>query len=328
MFFKGVEGILPTMARTLLRERARVRKQMKDYAKTSDEFGILNGRQLAYKIGANSMYGGCGTPDGSLCCFQIAAGITMYGQASIMFVKDFLEKLGYLILGGDTDSVFVKTYCASITEAYNTGNDLVDRINNSGHFGVDQKIAFECVYSPCLFLAKKRYLALKWETPEKGEVVERGTAANSRSICKYVAEIMSMLSEIILRSKPEDRLQRIEVFIKSKIYEFWSGKVDMKLLEMSKSLSKNPEEYVGIQSHVNVVNEWRRVSPSNAPMLGDRVPFLYRKVPYIKGKPKASDLAWPPFIVKQDEIDLDYYYHHISFWFPCKYIRFIPLVIF
>ena len=44
---------------------------------------MLNGRQLALKVSANSVYGFTGAVVGKLPCLQISASVTAYGRAMI-----------------------------------------------------------------------------------------------------------------------------------------------------------------------------------------------------------------------------------------------------
>jgi DNA polymerase delta subunit 1 len=73
------KGILPDILERLLKAR----KQAKmDLAKETDPFkkAIFDGRQLALKISANSVYGFTGATIGKLPCFEISSGVTGFGR--------------------------------------------------------------------------------------------------------------------------------------------------------------------------------------------------------------------------------------------------------
>jgi DNA polymerase delta subunit 1 len=71
---------------------------------------VLEGRQLALKISANSVYGFTGATVGQLPCLEISASVTSFGRQMIERTKNCVEKLypGSQVIYGDTDSVMVK----------------------------------------------------------------------------------------------------------------------------------------------------------------------------------------------------------------------------
>ena len=70
---------------------------------------VLDGRQLALKISANSVYGFTGATVGQLPCLQISSSVTLIGRQMIEKTKKLVEeKYGAEVIYGDTDSVMVK----------------------------------------------------------------------------------------------------------------------------------------------------------------------------------------------------------------------------
>lgn len=60
---------------------------------------MLNGRQLALKISANSVYGFTGASVGKLPCLEISQSVTAYGRQMIDLTKHAVEEIykqGYL----------------------------------------------------------------------------------------------------------------------------------------------------------------------------------------------------------------------------------------
>ena len=53
---------------------------------------VLDGRQLALKISANSVYGFTGAQRGRLPCLNISSSVTAFGRDMIEFTKDMVEK--------------------------------------------------------------------------------------------------------------------------------------------------------------------------------------------------------------------------------------------
>ena len=89
-----------------------------DLKTASDPFvkAVMNGRQLALKVSANSVYGFTGATVGKLPCLQISSTVTAYGRQMIfqtreLVTKKYTRENGFEhdceVIYGDTDSVMV-----------------------------------------------------------------------------------------------------------------------------------------------------------------------------------------------------------------------------
>ena len=113
------KGILPLILDELLAARKRAKRDMAD-ATDPMEKAVQNGRQLALKISANSVYGFTGANVGQLPCLPIAATVTAYGRNLLLNTRAFVENRytkanGFdydaEVVYGDTDSVSVTLFC-------------------------------------------------------------------------------------------------------------------------------------------------------------------------------------------------------------------------
>jgi DNA polymerase delta subunit 1 len=120
------KGILPTILEELLNARKRAKKDMKN-ATTDFERAVQNGRQLALKVSANSVYGFTGATVGQLPCVPIASSVTSYGRYLLERTKEFVEAQftkanGYThdaqVIYGDTDSVMVRFGPTTVAEVF------------------------------------------------------------------------------------------------------------------------------------------------------------------------------------------------------------------
>eukprot|EP00487_Bulimina_marginata_P003076 TRINITY_DN17240_c0_g2_i1.p1 TRINITY_DN17240_c0_g2~~TRINITY_DN17240_c0_g2_i1.p1 ORF type:complete len:107 (-),score=0.69 TRINITY_DN17240_c0_g2_i1:229-549(-) len=86
------KGVLPEILEHLLSERRKVKKLMKGLAKKGQQdtmsYAVYNGRQLALKISANSVYGFTGATVGALPCLTISAAVTSFGRDMIHDTKN------------------------------------------------------------------------------------------------------------------------------------------------------------------------------------------------------------------------------------------------
>lgn len=91
------------------------------------EKAVQNGRQLALKISANSVYGFTGAGVGQLPCLPIASSVTSYGRYLLETTRSYVEEQfsiahGYKdnakVVYGDTDSVMVKFGTKTVEETF------------------------------------------------------------------------------------------------------------------------------------------------------------------------------------------------------------------
>ena len=73
------KGLLPMILEELLGARKKAKQQL---AQATDPFekAVLDGRQLALKISANSVYGFTGAQVGQLPCLAISSSVTSFGR--------------------------------------------------------------------------------------------------------------------------------------------------------------------------------------------------------------------------------------------------------
>lgn len=177
---KTHRGVLPRLLEDLLAARKATRKQLKALPKDSSERQLLDGRQLAYKICANSVYGFCGASKGMYSLKEIAETTTCRGREMIGITKTLMEKrYSAEVVYGDTDSVMVifpleklhpsgeaKTEREMIQEAFALGEEASAEATKV----FDDCNELECEKSslPFLLFGKKRYAARVFEDPLGG----------------------------------------------------------------------------------------------------------------------------------------------------------------
>lgn len=107
-FDTELHGVLPRLCLKLIGERKNIRNQMKKISSESFEYTVLNCRQLALKITANSIYGALAADKGKRLNGPAAACVTSIGRSLLKQVKEFIEEDGFDVIYGDTDSNIVK----------------------------------------------------------------------------------------------------------------------------------------------------------------------------------------------------------------------------
>jgi DNA polymerase elongation subunit (family B) len=111
-------GIIPEILQELLSERKATRKLME---KESDLFrrSILDGKQLALKVTANSLYGQLGASTSPICMKELAASTTAVGRKMLELARSFVENDFKNILTEFNDA-FIKNDTNKIENLANT----------------------------------------------------------------------------------------------------------------------------------------------------------------------------------------------------------------
>ena len=313
------EGVLTKILKKLLSERKAVRAEQKNVTDPL-YYAVLESRQLALKVSANSVYGFTGAVVGKLPCIEISASVTGYGRQMIMATREYImthytKANGYYgdakVIYGDTDSVMVifevdraMSDDDQILECMRLGIEACDRITAT--FPKPIKLEFEKVYSPYLLINKKRYAGRKWTKGKKGELVSildvKGIETVRRDSCPLVKTTMDKALNTLIFEKDVEKakLQCIE-----DIRKLFKGEVDMSQLVITKALSKEKDEYKGKQVHVEMVERMKARDPTFCPSLGDRVPYVMIMKDKADSKKNFEKSEYPGYVI-ENNIPVDY----------------------
>jgi len=202
--FARAAGILPKLLDELAPQRAAA-KQAGDEVKSQ-----------AIKILMNSFYGVLGT---SACRFALpglANAITGFGREILLWSKARFETLGFDVLYGDTDSLFVASGTTDPAEAASRAGELAQQINDEltahvrDHWKVESRLVleFERLYLRLLLPAgkrggagaRKRYAGLV-QTDAGDEVVLTGLEAVRRDWTPLARRAQRDLFERLFRDR-------------------------------------------------------------------------------------------------------------------------------
>ncbi|KAL1301127.1 DNA polymerase delta catalytic subunit [Arachis ipaensis] len=304
------KGILPEILEELLAARKRAKADLKE-AKDPLEKAVLDGRQLALKISANSVYGFTGATIGQLPCLEISSSVTSYGRQMIEHTKKLVEDKfttlnGYEhtaeVIYGDTDSVMVQFGVSTVEEAMNLGREAADYI--SGTFTKPIKLEFEKVYFPYLLISKKRYAGLFWTKPDNFDKMDtKGIETVRRDNCLLVKNLVNdCLHKILIDRDIPGAVQ----YVKNAISDLLMNRMDLSLLVITKGLTKTGDDYEVKAAHVELAERMRKRDAATAPNVGDRVPYVIIKA--AKGA-KAYERSEDPIYVLENNIPIDPQYY-------------------
>ena len=330
-FYKFAQDV-PSLLPSILLELKQFRKQAKkDMAQSTGALKeMYNGKQLAYKVSMNSVYGFTGASKGMLPCVQIASTVTLKGRSMIDETKAYVEKNfpGSKVRYGDTDSVMVefdvgnRTGKEAIEYSWEIGERAAEECTKL--FKAPNNLELEKVYCPYFLYSKKRYAAKLWTKGKDGnmnmdyidvkglQLVRRDNTPHMREVCK---ELLDVVLESSDTGPPKElALQRA--------IELIEGDVPNEKLILSQGLSdsyKSKGFSVSInspdikdinQAHVQVVRKMRERQPGSEPQSGDRVPYIL--IDTGDPKAKAFEKSEDPKYAKDNNLKIDYNYYFIN----------------
>ena len=258
-FLKEPKGVLPTIIQDLLDSRKRVRKvNMKECYRKLDELkeeqeeldidnseemteikteiDVLDKRQLAMKVSANSMYGAMGVRRGYLPFMPGAMCTTYMGRVNIEKVaKTIPEKYGGELVYGDTDSNYIHfPHLKNAQETWDHALHVAAEVTKM--FPKPIVLEFEEeIYYWFFILSKKRYMYRKClrdgivdkKIGKKGVLLARRD--NSEFVRSIYEKVVSMLAD-------EDSMDNIIYFIIKKLNELCSSTLQLSEFIITKSV--------------------------------------------------------------------------------------------
>ena len=327
-FAQDVPSLLPAILMELKQFRKKAKRDMA--AATGYMKEVYNGKQLAYKVSMNSVYGFTGAGKGILPCVPIASTTTCRGRGMIEETKTYVEANfpGAKVRYGDTDSVMVefdvgdRKGVEAIEYSWEIGERAAEEC--SALFKKPNNLELEKVYWPYFLYSKKRYAAKLWTKGKddkmhmdyidvKGlQLVRRDNTPHMREVCKELLDVVLTSGD----PGPPKELAR------ERANELLSGEIPHDKLILSQSLSdsykvggksvsiNSPESIHINQAHVQVVNKMRQRKPGSEPQSGDRVPYLLTKTD--NSKAKAFEKSEDPKYVEEHNIPVDYHYYFVN----------------
>jgi len=226
----------------------------------------------AYKIVMNSFYGVLGTPGCRFAASQLAGAITTLGQRILFWTRDQVASLGYEVIYGDTDSLFVLSGADPDTPAARLaalGEELGRRINGlvaafvKSEYGLESRLEleFEAAYRR-FFLPPMRTGSGETEDDAEARGRAKGYAGLRVSVCKdppgetealevvgmeavrhdwtpLAQELQREILDRVFHDAPPDAIQDL---VQGLLRDLRAGRKDDKLV-YRKSLRKPVEAY-------------------------------------------------------------------------------------
>ena len=300
---KEPKGVVPTILQNLLDARKNTRKQIKENQKLiegiddnkkirdiDDLNKVLDKRQLAYKISANSMYGILGVKKG-LLPFMPGAMVTTYmGRTNIEIVADTItKKYGGKLVYGDTDSTYITfPHLKNVDESWDYALKVSKEV--SALFPPPIYLEFEltCYLQFCI-LTKKRYMyrACGRDGIVDKKIGKKGVLLARRDNALIIRLIYEKLISMIFDKIPRDD---VLYYILEELNRICSNSVPHKEYVITKS--------VGDVNNMNISEPYKDEKGKMKVKIGNYIAPMLPK----NAKEKEKE------ILKKEAIDeLDYY---------------------
>ncbi|MBI3033062.1 DNA polymerase II [Candidatus Woesearchaeota archaeon] len=238
--FRNENGILPMIIERLWRMRDEAKKRKDDVA------------SYAIKITMNSFFGCLANPHCRFYSIELGNAITHFGQQIVKETADRVEEMGYKVVYGDTDSIFVLSKADNYQEAETIALKIQDFINEYFEGKVKDlydrpsflELEFDKVFKKFILPkirgselgAKKRYAGLVLEEDGKEEMTFTGLEFVRRDWTDLAKEFQMEILKRIFKN------EEIQEYVKQFVKEVKEGKHD-KLLIYRKAIRKDVKEY-------------------------------------------------------------------------------------
>ena len=285
----------------------------------------------------NTFYGELGNKNSPLFVLELAGAVTSAGQANLLLVKDYVEKLNHKVYYGDTDSLYISCpesyyleknkeyYTEQISKLqYNTDlvtitfkaiEDIKIKVNNylyQNNGTKYLKMAYEEILWPCAFLSKKKYFGIPHENIpnfKPADMFIRGLEVKKRG----VSEILRIIClDIMWESLDLKNTKTLRELIIQKIKEIFIKKWELKDF-IQTGLWKPEKKNVTLNEFAERMKEENKIIPEP----GERFNYvIIKKYPYkydFKGRQiplkKADKMEYLEIVIENNyEIDLKYYF--------------------
>jgi DNA polymerase elongation subunit (family B) len=325
------KSVMPSILMELLKAREETKKKSKKAAAT-DPFmaNILDKRQLAYKVTANSLYGQCGARTSTFYEKDVAASTTASGRLSIIYAREIVEEIyknricetkkhGPVMTNaeyvyGDTDSVF---FIFNLTNK-DTGEKIIGKdaleitielAQEAAYYSTmflkpPMNLAYEKTLMPFALLSKKRYVGILYEEdPNKGKLKYMGLSLKRRDSCDYLKDTYGQIINLVM--KGGNVMEAIK-YLDTSLTSLIAGTVPTDKLEITKALRgyyKNPQQI----AHRVLADRIGQRDPGNMPKPGDRMKFIH-VVTSNKKALQGEKIETPEYIAQAKlKIDYDFY---------------------
>ncbi|CAD5206856.1 unnamed protein product [Bursaphelenchus okinawaensis] len=237
------QGILPKEIGELVRRRRVVKSEMKTTT-DPDKYLQLDVEQLGLKLTANSMYGCLGFKGSRFYAKSMALMITVKGRALLDRNAEMVNKMGYPVLYGDTDSIMINSQLDKHSEAKELAYRIAKDLNGPFKY---VEMGVDGMFKKLLLLKKKAYMALtmvNMNDPNTVKMEIKGSQLVKRDCSELVKKICRRVLGIIMGSAEVDtKVTEVINVLSEWRRRLFAGEFELSDFEIYQQLNKDVSEY-------------------------------------------------------------------------------------
>jgi DNA polymerase delta subunit 1 len=287
MFRKSPKGILPELLERLLTARSSIKEQMKGM-EDSEVKRVLDKRQNALKIAANSVYGITGARYSKYLKHRYCAE-SISGSGRFYFSKlvDYMTSKGYKVIYGDTDSCII---CDQSIEMAQTLSKEFSSLLPS-----PMVLKYEDYYDNIIMVSKKKYIMRQGD-----KISYKGVANARRGYCEYAKTLYEDVVKFILNNV---KAPAIASYLRNSFDELLAGKIELGQLVISKSVKEISEYKSNVPQKVMAE---RLINDGETIEAGARLEYVF-----VKNYQKTQGLKMyrPEELKANPNLEIDYLYY-------------------
>ena len=293
-FCKKKKGFIPEVLDWLIKKRFEIKGEFKKETEPQKK-SILNVKQQALKLLANSMYGYYAFIRARWYSRDCAEAIAAWGREYIQKTIEEAKKNGFEVIYSDTDSIFItKPEEEDKDKILQEAKDFVKRINEK--LPEAMELEFEGFYPRGIFITKKRYAL----TDEKGVLTVKGLETKRRDWAEIAKDTQNkVLTAILFERNPEKAAEIVKQVVKN----IKDGNVKLKDLAINTQMTRGMGEYVQPGPHIEAAKKAMKQGMDFKQ--GSIITYVVTK----KGD-SISDQARVIEFVKEGDYDAEYYIGH------------------
>ena len=245
VYFSKKPGFFSDMIGEMITKRKQVKGE---YNKNPDP--ILRARSNAFKLLVNAAYGYQGFFGARYYCREAAASTAAFARKEIKNVIDMIEKKGYKVVYGDTDSICFERDNRSKKEVLNLLKEINEKLP-----GI-MELDLEGFFKRGIWVsrrngdvgAKKKYALIG----EDGRVKIRGFETVRRDWCGLAREMQNKVLGLVLNEGNE---KKAVDYVRGIINKLKKREIEIDKLIIKTQLKRPVEDYKSINPHVSVAKK-------------------------------------------------------------------------
>lgn len=246
------QGFIPEIVDIFWEARDRVEAELKKVKIGSLEYKILKPKKMSRKFLLNALYGVLGDPTFRLHDNEKAGMTTKLCRLALDILIAIVKKMGYTVLYGDTDSVYIKLlkkFAGSakqlVKKMLKISRKVERKINTAFEKVFKTKlinVKLESIWNPlCLTEVKKKYFGkVIWE---EGNFIERIITKGMESVRRDASTLTKKIQLDIYNFILSNNVKKIKPYLQKILYLAKKGKFSLDTIAIGKGLAQHLDSY-------------------------------------------------------------------------------------